>query len=80
MIKATGDYILPRGLEGKARSLFEIPIVLNDSMPKSEIPYGLPVIANGNFDRGYQILDRLGTQILLRDPVDAQADIGFRTT
>lgn len=75
-----GQYLLNmEGLrEGEQKLLLGKPIVFSASMPTS-LAAGVLPIAYGNFNRGYQIVDRRGITVL-RDPYTDKPYVKFYTT
>ena len=74
----TGDYLWQPGLQaGKPAQLIGYPILMAEDMPT--LASGSLSMAFGNFQVGYQILDRQGIRVL-RDPYTAKPYIKFYTT
>lgn len=73
-----GNYLWRPGLElGQPSSLAGYGVAENEQMP--DIAADAKAIAFGNFKRGYNIVDRIGTRIL-RDPYTKKPFVGFYTT
>lgn len=73
-----GQYLWQPGLQaGKPAQLIGYPIVMAEDMPA--LATGSLSMALGNFQLGYQIVDRLGIRVL-RDPYTDKPYIKFYTT
>ncbi|MEH6347780.1 MAG: phage major capsid protein [Bermanella sp.] len=73
-----GDYIWRPGLsEGMPATVGGFSYLENESMPDTAA--GANALSFGNFQRGYYIVDRMGTRVL-RDPFTKKPFIGFYTT
>lgn len=73
-----GNYLWKPGLEsGASSTLLGYSIVENEDMPDSAA--NANSILFGNFNRGYTIVDRIGTRIL-RDPYTNKPYVHFYTT
>lgn len=74
-----GRYVFnPATAPGMADTLLGYPIVEAEDMPDYTSANGL-AIAFGNFQRGYIIVDRIGTRVI-RDPFSNKPYVGFYTT
>lgn len=74
----TGQYLWRPGLEqGESAMLCGYSYMENEQMP--DVAAGANALSFGNFQRGYYIVDRLGTSIL-RDPFTNKPFVGFYTT
>ena len=73
-----GQYLWRPGLEiGQSSTLRGYSVVENEDMPTKAA--GANSLAFGNFQRGYKIVDRIGTR-MLRDPFTNKPYVGFYTT
>jgi HK97 family phage major capsid protein len=73
-----GQYLWTPGLEdGVSASLGSYRYMENESMP--DMAAGANALSFGNFQRGYYIVDRMGTRVL-RDPFTNKPNVGFYTT
>jgi len=73
-----GNFIWQPGLvAGQPDRLLGYPITEAEDMP--DVGAGEFPIAFGNFNRGYQVVDRIGTRVL-RDPFTAKPFVLFYTT
>jgi HK97 family phage major capsid protein len=74
----TGDYLWQPGLQaGKPATLIGYPITMAEDMPA--LATNTQSLALGDFNIGYQIVDRLGIRVL-RDPFTNKPYIRFYTT
>lgn len=74
----TGEYIWKQGLEaGKPDTLLGYPVHEDENMPDIAAN-SLSIIAFGDFQRGYTIVDR--NTAMLRDPFTAKPHVLFYTT
>ena len=72
-----GEYFLQRNItEVAASKIFGFDIVINDDM--ADVAAGEMPIIFGNFQAGYQVVDRVGVS-MLRDPYSAHGAISFYT-
>lgn len=75
---STGQYLWQPGLQvGKAATLIGYPITMAEDMPA--LASGSLSLALGNFQEGYQIVDRAGISVL-RDPYSNKPFVQFYTT
>jgi HK97 family phage major capsid protein len=75
---STGQYLWRPGLEsGESSTLRGYKYEENDDMP--DVAAGSLPLSFSNFNRGYTIVDRMGTRIL-RDPYTNKPFVGFYTT
>lgn len=73
-----GQYLWRAGLEvGQSSTLRGYNFVENEDMP--DVAAGALPLSFGNFQRGYTIVDRMGTRVL-RDPYTNKPFVGFYTT
>jgi HK97 family phage major capsid protein len=73
-----GNYLWRPGLEeGQPSMLSGYKYLENEAMPDTAA--GAKALAFGNFNRGYYIIDRMGTRVL-RDPYTNKPFVGFYTT
>lgn len=74
----TSEYIWQPGLQaGQPAQLLGFPVTMAEDMPT--LATGSLSMALGNFQLGYQIVDRLGIRVL-RDPFTAKPYVVFYTT
>lgn len=74
-----GRYVYnPATAPGVEDTLLGYPIIEAEDMPDYTSANGL-AIAFGNFQRGYIIVDRIGTRVI-RDPFSSKPNVGFYTT
>lgn len=75
---AQGNYLWRPGLaEGQPSTINGYRYLENESMP--DVAANAKALAFGNYQRGYYIVDRMGTR-MLRDPFTNKPFIGFYTT
>jgi len=73
-----GNYLWRPGLEaGQPSSLLGYGVTENEDMPAAAAD--AHAVTFGNFNRGYTIVDRIGTRVL-RDPYTNKPYVGFYTT
>lgn len=78
--QSTGNYLWQPGLlAGQSQTLLGHPIVIMDEMPALTSGKASTAVAFGNFQEGYQIVDRSGIEVL-RDPYSAKPYIEFYAT
>ena len=76
----TGQYLWQPSLGAeKSATLLGFPVVISDDMPELTPGEECSSIAFGNFQQGYQIVDRDGMHVL-RDPYSAKPHVEFYTT
>jgi len=74
----TGQYIWAMGLQpGAPATLLGYPVLSDDNMP--DVAANAYPVAFGDFQRGYLIVDRVGTRVL-RDPYSSKPYVLFYTT
>lgn len=78
MKDAEGNYLWRPGLqEGEPSQLLGYGVTENEDMPNAAAD--AHAVSFGNFQRGYTIVDRIGTRVL-RDPYTNKPYVGFYTT
>ncbi|WP_027967314.1 phage major capsid protein [Halomonas halocynthiae] len=78
MKDSEGNYLWRPGLqEGQPSSLLGYGVTENEDMPTAAAD--AHAVSFGNFQRGYTIVDRIGTRVL-RDPYTNKPYVGFYTT
>lgn len=78
MKDSEGNYLWRPGLqEGQPSQLLGYGVTENEDMPTAAAD--AHAVAFGNFQRGYTIVDRIGTRVL-RDPYTNKPYVGFYTT
>ncbi|WP_237673524.1 phage major capsid protein [Vreelandella profundi] len=78
MKDAEGNYLWRPGLqEGEPSQLLGYGVTENEDMPN--VAADAHAVSFGNFQRGYTIVDRIGTRVL-RDPYTNKPYVGFYTT
>jgi len=78
IVDSQGNYLWQPGLQlGQPSTLIGFGIAENEDMPGAEADAN--AILFGDFNRGYTIVDRIGTRIL-RDPYTNKPYVGFYTT
>lgn len=75
-----GEYLWKPALDGDFQSkLLGFPVVICDQMPSINHDADRRAVAFGNFNQGYQIVDRQGIRSL-RDPYSSKPYVEFYTT
>lgn len=77
---SNGNYLWQPGIDQDARpKLLGYPVEVSDEMPKLAKDDASSAVIFGNFNEGYQVVDRAGIRVL-RDPYSVKPYVEFYTT